>query len=148
MKEKVMSAIAYVKSVYVKVKDWLVDTSTGECINPDDMTPPSFLEVIKDAMNQTVMGMGYNYPDARRIDNLYDSVIRGASITAGSAVFGYVASLFGYTFIGSFATAFVSAYALAFIGYVGLNLFVRSRIIALNESTFAFDDSILDSEEV
>ncbi|WP_028487590.1 hypothetical protein [Thiothrix lacustris] len=107
---------------YVRCKNWLVDTLTGEIM--DDLgnmdVNPTFWDAVCRASNNVVLGKRDTETTKKRV---IGAVIRNATIGIGATGVAAIATLFGATFIGAFWTTVITFYGVAFVSNLALELF-------------------------
>ena len=107
---------------YVRCKNWLVDTLTGEIM--DDLgnmdVNPTFWDAVCRASSNVVLGKRDTGTTKKRV---IGAVIRNATIGIGATGVAAIATLFGATFIGAFWTTVITFYGVAFVANLVLELF-------------------------
>ena len=117
---------------YVRVKNLLVDTITGEImdeLNNMDVSP-TFWDAVCRASSNVALGKRKTDTTKKRVPESVSfqkrtigAVIRNATIGIGATGVAAIAALFGATFISGFWTTVITFYAVAFITNLVLELF-------------------------
>ena len=111
---------------YVRVKNWLVDTLTGEIM--DDLNNmdvnPTFWDAVCRASSNVVLGKRAAHAETETTKKrVIGAVIRNTTIGIGATGVAAIATLFGATFIGAFWTTVITFYGVAFVANLALELF-------------------------
>ena len=117
---------------YVRCKNWLVDTLTGEIMsdlgNMD--VNPTFWDAVCRASSNVVLGKrdtaggkSLDAPTETTKKRVIGAVIRNTTIGIGATGVAAIATLFGATFIGAFWTTVITFYGVAFVSNLALELF-------------------------
>ncbi|WGZ93374.1 MAG: hypothetical protein QJT81_16395 [Candidatus Thiothrix putei] len=112
--------------VYIRCKNWLVDTLTGEIIydiNNIDVNP-TFWDAVCRASSNVVLGKRAAHAETDTTKKrVTGAVIRNATIGIGATGVAAIATLFGATFISGFWTTVITFYGVAFVANLVLELF-------------------------
>jgi hypothetical protein len=111
---------------YVRVKNWLVDTLTGEIM--DDLNNmdvnPTFWDAVCRASSNVVLGKRAAHAETDTTKKrVIGAVIGNATIGICATGVAAIAALFGATFIGAFWTTVITFYGVAFVSNLVLELF-------------------------
>ena len=121
---EVMKSI--VIGAYVRCKNWLVDTLTGEIM--DDLNNmdvnPTFWDAVCRASSNVVLGKRAAHAETETTKKrVIGAVIRNTTIGIGATGVAAIATLFGATFIGGFWITVITFYGVAFVSNLALELF-------------------------